>query len=96
MLAHVLERQISYFGDEAGFEGLLKHLGDSPWAEILLVIISGFGETNPLTPFTLWKDVGGTDLNQDFKDFVCGLTNLDPAKRLTAHEALQHKWLKIA
>ena len=29
-LAVVLERQISYFADEDGLNGLLKHLGDSP------------------------------------------------------------------
>jgi hypothetical protein len=27
-----------------------------------------------------------------FRDLVGGLTNFDPAMRLTAEEALQHKW----
>ena len=29
-LAVILERQISYFADEEGLNGLLKHLSDSP------------------------------------------------------------------
>lgn len=88
-LAVVLERQISYFADQDGLEGLLKHLGDSPWCEIFKVIRDGFNATDPRKPFSLWKDV-----DADFKDFVCGLMNFDPAKRLTAHEALAHKWFR--
>lgn len=80
-LAVVLERQISYFGDEGGLEGLFAHLGDSPWCEIFRVLCNGFNETNPRTPFALWRGV-----DADFKDLVTGMTNLDPAKRLTAHQ----------
>ena len=36
LLGHVLERQISYFADWDGLVALFKHLGDSPWCEILL------------------------------------------------------------
>lgn len=83
----VLERQISYFADEDGLNVLLNHLGDSPWCEVLKVIRDGFNETNPRKPFSLWKN-----LDADFKDLIGGLTNFDPAKRLTAHEALAHSW----
>ncbi len=86
-LAVVLERQISYFADENGLNGLLEHLGHSPWCEILTVICDGFGKTNPRKPFYLWKDV-----DVDFKDLVSGLTKFNPAERLTAHEALAHRW----
>ncbi len=86
-LSVVLERQISYFVDEDGLGGPLKHLGDSPWCEVLEVLRDGFNETNPRKPFSLWKDV-----DMDFKDLISGLTNFDPAKRLTAQEALAHKW----
>jgi hypothetical protein len=40
-LSIVLERQISYFADEDGLNGLLKHLGDSPWCEVFKVIRDG-------------------------------------------------------
>lgn len=88
-LAIVLERQISYFADEDGLSALLNHLGDSPWCQVLEVIRDGFNETKPRKPFCTWKN-----LDADFKDLVGDLTNFDPAKRLTAHEALAHKWFK--
>ncbi|MCJ1250871.1 hypothetical protein MMC30_008099 [Trapelia coarctata] len=87
LLAVVLERQISYFADADGLDGLLKHLGDSPWCEVFEVIRDGFTKTNPRKPFSLWKDV-----NADFKDLIGGLMNFNPARRLTAHEALAHRW----
>ena len=91
-LAIVLERQISYFADEDGLNGLLRYVGDeSPWYEILEVIKSGFGEEQPRRPFALWN---GEKLDEDFKDLVGGLTNLDPAKRFTAPQALAHRWFK--
>lgn len=86
-LSVVLERQISYFADGDGLDGFLKHLGDNPWCEVFNILASGFGETNPREPFSLWKNV-----DPDFKHLVVGLTNFDPAKRLTAHEALAHQW----
>jgi serine/threonine protein kinase len=42
---------------------------------------------NPRKPFSLWKNI-----DADFKDLVSGLTNFEPTKRLTAHEALAHRW----
>lgn len=47
----------------------------------------GFNETNPRELFSLWKNI-----DTDFKDLIDGLTTFDPAKRLTAHEALAHRW----
>ena len=88
-LSIILERQISYFADEDGLNGLLRYLGDSPWCEVLKVIRDGFNRTNPPQPFSLWKNV-----DANFKDLIGGLTNFDPAKRLTAHEALSHRWLR--
>ncbi|KAI1777265.1 kinase-like domain-containing protein [Hypoxylon cercidicola] len=89
VLAHVLERQISYFADEEGLAGLLKHLGDSPWVQIFGVIRDGFGKENPRKPVSMWKDV-----DVDLKHLVGGLTNFDPAKRLTARQTLEHQWFK--
>jgi serine/threonine protein kinase len=88
-LSVVLERQISYFADEDGLNGLLKHLGDSPWCEVFQVIRDDFNKANSRKPFYLWKNV-----DVDFKDLVSGLTNFEPAKRLTAREALAHRWFR--
>ena len=91
-LAIVLERQISYFADEDGLNGLLRYVGDeSPWYEILEVIKSGFGEEQPRRPFALWN---GEKLDEDFKALVGGLTNFDPTKRFTASQALAHRWFR--
>jgi hypothetical protein len=91
-LAIVLERQISYFADELGFMAFLDYIGsESPWHEIFLVIKSGFGKNQPRRPFVLWE---GARLDDDMKDLIAGLTNFDPAKRLTAQQALTHRWFK--
>nr|POE75149.1 cyclin-dependent kinase 6 [Quercus suber]POE94772.1 cyclin-dependent kinase 6 [Quercus suber] len=91
-LAIVLERQMSYFADEDGLNGLLRSLGvESPWHEIFQVIKSGFGENQPRKPFSLWES---EKLDEDFKNLVGALTNFDPAKRLTAPQALAHRWFE--
>ncbi|KAE8352240.1 kinase-like protein [Aspergillus coremiiformis] len=86
-LAIIIERQISYFADEDGLNGLLRFLGDNPWVRVFEVIRDGFNKDNPRKPFSLWKGV-----DEDFKSLICAMTHLDPEKRVTAHEALAHKW----
>lgn len=51
LLAHVLERQISYFADEAGIQAFLEHIRHSPWAEVFGVIRDGSDKENPRRPF---------------------------------------------
>ncbi|KAI0818195.1 kinase-like domain-containing protein [Xylaria sp. FL0064] len=90
ILAHVLERQISYFADAEGLDALYKHLGnDSPWVHIIDILRGSFGKDNPRRPISLWQQV-----EPELRDLVGGLTNFDPAKRLTAREALEHPWFK--
>lgn len=88
-LAHVLERQISCFADPESFDGLLRHLGDSPWQDVLEALRSGFNKENPREPFARWNM---EHLDSEFKNLIGGLTNFDPAKWLTADEALSHNW----
>ena len=88
-LAHILERQISYFADLQSLDGLLRHLDNSPWCQVLQVIRDSFNRENPREPFVRWNM---ESLDTDLKDLIGGLTNFDPAKRLTADEALSHKW----
>ena len=87
VLDSILERQISYFADEDGLNALLKHIGDSPWRQVFRTLRDGFNAQNSRKPVSLWQGVDPV-----FKDLVGGLTNFDPAKRLTAHEALAHRW----
>lgn len=85
----VLERQISYFVDPDGLDGLLKYTGDEkPWHQIFRVIVGGFGKDQPRTLFALWE---GESLDEVFKDLIGGLINFYPAKRLTAQKAWNHR-----
>lgn len=87
-LASVLERQLSYFSDLESLGGLLQHLGDdSPGAQIFTVIAEGFDKEHHRAPFALWKDV-----DPEFKDLVGRMTNIDPGRRITALDALSHRW----
>ncbi|OOF93083.1 hypothetical protein ASPCADRAFT_8030 [Aspergillus carbonarius ITEM 5010] len=86
-LAVVVERQVSYFADEDGLKGLLEYLRDNPWVQVFEVIRDGFNKDNPRRPFSLWSGV-----DNDFKHLICAMTNFDPRKRITAREALAHKW----
>jgi serine/threonine protein kinase len=85
-LAVVLERQLSYFSDLESLDGLLQYLGDSPWVQIFTVIADSFNKEHPRAPFALWK------VEPDFKDLVGKMTNIDPKRRITAQEALAHRW----
>ncbi|RAK96387.1 putative calcium/calmodulin dependent protein kinase [Aspergillus ibericus CBS 121593] len=87
-----LQRQVSYFGDTQGVIGLLKHISDDVFSCRLLQILweDRFGEDIPYKPFSQWANA----VDPDFRDVVQRLTYLDPNKRLTAHEALQHVWFQ--
>jgi len=47
-----------------------------------------YEEYIPYKPFSEWPDVS----DAAFKDLIRGLTNLDPTKRVTARQALEHPW----
>ena len=85
-----LQRQVSYFGDEEGLRGLVKHVGDQPVdREVLQMLWEDRNEDNiPYRPFAEWSDVG----NVEFKSLIEGMMNLDPKNRLTAKQALKHPW----
>lgn len=85
---YILRRHVSFFADEDGFRGLLCHVGeDNPFFERLITVAGDFDSRNPRKPFVLWHYV-----DADFRDLVSKMTNLDPAKRITAREALEHPW----
>lgn len=94
-LAVVLERQISFFAKRKDLDAFLRYLDDnSEWIETFQAVASPFAEGHkPTRPFELW---GGIDVDQadSFRSLILGLTNFDPASRLTAQQALEHEWFK--
>ena len=68
------------------------HLGDDEASiEILSMLWKGrFGSCIPYKPFEKWPEVE----DDVFKDLVMRLMNLDPAKRMTAQQAMEHPWFK--
>jgi len=86
----ILRRHISYFADEDGLKGLLKHLGEeNPYFERVIELAASFDKENPRQPFERWHYV-----DIDFRDLIGKMTNLNPSKRITAEEALKHSWFQ--
>jgi serine/threonine protein kinase len=69
----------------------MKHVGDEEAnCEVLgMLWEERAADYIPYVPFSEWKDVDST-----FKDLIRGLNNLDPLRRLTAHQASNHPWFK--
>lgn len=87
-----LQRQVSYFGEVNGLNGLMRHVGD----EAINCKVLGMlwedrrAEYHPYVPFSEWTEV----VDAAFKDLVLGLMSLDPGRRLTARGALEHPWFE--
>ncbi|KAF2086009.1 calcium/calmodulin dependent protein kinase [Saccharata proteae CBS 121410] len=84
----VLWRQISYFGnwdDIRALKALMKK--GSPWRPALSILYSDIGHDNPLTPLLQFQGI-----DADFKDLIGKMTSFDPKKRISAKEAMAHKW----
>lgn len=51
---YILRRHISYFADEEGFQGLLRHVGQgNPFFERFIALAKDFGVEKPRKPFAL-------------------------------------------
>ena len=89
---YILPRHISYFADEDSLNGLLQRIGEeNPFYQRFIDLAGSFGTGNPRQPFESWEYV-----EEDLRDLVGKLTNLDPRRRITASEALQHPWFSKA
>ncbi|KAL4802518.1 putative calcium/calmodulin dependent protein kinase [Aspergillus unguis] len=84
-----LQRQVSYFGNEAGVSGLIKHVSDDEMSCQILSMLweARSDEEIGYRPFETWPDV-----DPEFKDLIQGLTSLDPGLRISAQQALEHSW----
>jgi serine/threonine protein kinase len=89
---HILRRHVSYFAtDEDSFKGLLRHFGvEDEWFDRFAALAADFGPEKPRKPFANWEYV-----DAGFRDLIVKMTNLDPARRITAREALEHPWFHL-
>ncbi|KAH0365835.1 calcium/calmodulin dependent protein kinase, partial [Aureobasidium melanogenum] len=83
-----LQRQVCFFGDESGIEGLVKHIGDDQiHCQALRMLWEERNEDYiGYSPFRSWPEVE----DEDFKDLVGQMMSLDPARRNTVTQALEH------
>ena len=85
-----LQRQVSFFGDRDGLNGLMDHVGD----EDIICQVLGYlwddrvADYHTYKPFSEWPNVA----DEEFKDLICRMTNLDPRERVTVSRALEHPW----
>ncbi|KAF2486785.1 serine/threonine protein kinase [Neohortaea acidophila] len=87
----LMQRQLSYFGDDEGFKALAKLVKRDGLLHKLLTA-SWEQRDSPKIPykhFSTWPEVEDDVV---FKDIVLKMTNLDQRKRPTAREVLQHAW----
>jgi serine/threonine protein kinase len=83
----ILHNHISYFADEDGFNGLLQQIGaKNKYFERLRALAP---EVTPRKPFALWQP-----MNPEFRDLILKMTHLNPKRRITAREALEHPWFR--
>ena len=85
-----MQRVVTYFGDIDGMKGLMKHVGDEEANCETLKILweTREDESVPYKPFADWPEVEDVV----FTDLVRRMACLDPKRRITAREALQHQW----
>lgn len=82
---YILRRHISYFADESGLVGLLEHRGMKILSNDgrLITLAGDFGSAQLTEPFGSWEYV-----EPEFGDLVGKMANLNPARWITAREAL--------
>lgn len=88
----IVKRLLSHFADPPGLIGLLEHLDDSvgPWRDLVLAEAPDCTTTDPRKHLSMWEDVD----DEGFRDIITKMMSLDPARRITAREALEHPWFQ--
>ncbi|KAI3395295.1 hypothetical protein diail_1493, partial [Diaporthe ilicicola] len=87
----VLVRHFLYFGPLP--DGLLRHVGDETWDTFFRAaseIAESEAVDDPNDRFPRWPEDIAPHLSSEAKDIISRMTNLDPAKRVTIEEVLEH------
>lgn len=89
---YILASHISYFTDKNSLNKLLKHIGEeNPFYKHLIYLANSFGHRNPRQSSQRWSYI-----EPELRDLVGKITYLDQTKRITAREALPHRWFSEA
>ncbi|KAK4246834.1 kinase-like protein [Corynascus novoguineensis] len=79
-------------GDDAWWHILRRHISYFGDEDCFKGLLQHIGEDNrPRKPFAMWHYV-----DAELRDLVMKMTNLDPARRIIAREALEHPWFRHA
>ncbi|KAJ0419349.1 hypothetical protein BJY00DRAFT_314180 [Aspergillus carlsbadensis] len=85
-----MSRQVAMCGGKESFCGFLEHIGrDSPFRRHLFPMMNASSAEYSRFPITSGDRLA---LPPDVADLVAKMTDLDPARRITAREALNHKY----
>lgn len=88
----ILRRHVSYFLNGIDdFHGFIEYHGGEkdPFVNRFGGLLMSFSTEDKREPWTAWQPV-----DPQFTDLICRMTCLDPRRRITAREALQHPWFK--
>lgn len=85
----ILTRHFTYFGPVP--EGLYRQVNDKNWSEAMKEaseVADLAAKDQPELRFTWWSQ----ELGAAAQDIISGMTNLDPAARITIDHILSHRW----
>jgi serine/threonine protein kinase len=88
VIESLIERQLSYCSDWNSVRGLIDYYGsDDPRSRYFTLVASNVIKGSPVSI--------RPELEPDFKDLIVRMMKVDPRQRLTAKEALAHRWFKV-
>ncbi|OIW30908.1 kinase-like protein [Coniochaeta ligniaria NRRL 30616] len=84
----ILRKHLTLFGDTEGIVGLAKLVGEEdPFFQRIGDLCDDINNGEPYSTIRGWLH-----MDADLRDLISKMTNLDPKKRITAAEALEHPW----
>jgi serine/threonine protein kinase len=86
----ILRKHLTLFGDTDGIVALAKLVGeDDPFFQRIGDLCDDINNGEPYSTIKGWLH-----MDPDLRDLISKMTNLDPKKRITAVEALEHPWFQ--
>lgn len=86
----ILRKHLTLFGDTEGILALAKLVGeDDPFFQQIGDLCDDINNGEPYSTIKGWLH-----MDPDLRDLISKMTNLDPKKRITAAQALEHPWFQ--